>query len=64
LEEASAHLTSLLAADGVLICGRGVGAGRGARLVRLARNASGEIEASDLGSCLLPKPIGAIAEAL
>jgi protein-L-isoaspartate(D-aspartate) O-methyltransferase len=64
LDEPSAILLGRLTADGVLVCGRGAGQGRGTRLGRLARHSQGEIEETDLGPCLLPKPIAGIAEAL
>jgi len=64
LDDAPASLVSLLAPGGVLIYGHGMGQGRGARLVRLSRNANGHIEEADLGPCILPKPIAGVAEAL
>ena len=59
-----ANLVSLLAADGVLVYGRSAGQGSGTHLMRLARKSGGEIEESDCGACLLPKPIPGIAAAL
>jgi protein-L-isoaspartate(D-aspartate) O-methyltransferase len=64
LGDTPASLVSLLAPDGVLIYGHGMGQGRGARLVRLSRNASGDVEEAQLGPCILPRPIAGVAAAL
>ncbi len=64
LGELPARLTEQLAAGGTLVCGRSLGQGAGTRLVRLVRNAHGDLEATDCGLCLLPKPIAGVAEAL
>jgi protein-L-isoaspartate(D-aspartate) O-methyltransferase len=63
-DEAPASLLSLLAADGVLICGRSSGQGSDVSLLRFARNSAGAVEETDCGPCMLPKPIAGVAEAL
>jgi protein-L-isoaspartate(D-aspartate) O-methyltransferase len=64
LNEAPASLVGLLAPDGVLVYGRAAGQASGTHLRCLARNSRGEIEETDHGPCLLPKPIADIAAAL
>jgi protein-L-isoaspartate(D-aspartate) O-methyltransferase len=64
LEGVPASLASALAPGGVLVCGSSSGEGRGTRLARLALNAQGQLEETDCGSCLLPKPIPGVAAAL
>jgi protein-L-isoaspartate(D-aspartate) O-methyltransferase len=64
LGELPARLTEQLAAGGTLVCGRSLGQGARTRLVRVVRNARGDLEATDCGLCLLPKPIAGVAAAL
>ena len=62
LSEAPARLVGLLAPDGLLVYGHP--SGPGPNLRRIIRNPQGEIEETDHGACLLPKPIGGVAAAL
>jgi protein-L-isoaspartate(D-aspartate) O-methyltransferase len=59
-----ASLINLLAPGGVLICGRASGEGGDTRFSRVAHNLRGEIEETDCGPCILPKPIAGVAAAL
>ena len=63
-DAAPASLLSLLATDGVLICGGSSGQGSDVSLLRFARNPAGMFEETDCGPCVLPKPITGVAEAL
>ncbi len=64
LTETPRRLIDLLTPAGILIYGRSAGQGRGANLICLARDVNGEIAETDLGSCMLPKPISGVAVAL
>jgi protein-L-isoaspartate(D-aspartate) O-methyltransferase len=63
-DEAPRSLINLLAPAGVLIYGRSSGEGVDTRLSRLAGNSTGDLEETDCGPCILPKPITGVAAAL
>ncbi|MBV9394746.1 MAG: methyltransferase domain-containing protein [Methylobacteriaceae bacterium] len=64
LGELPAPVCDLLAPGGALVYGRATEQGTATRLIRAIRASAGEIEATDHGACLLPKPIADIAAAL
>ena len=64
LPEVPVHLTDQLAVGGTLVCGRALEEAGRTRLVRLVRDADGQVEETVCGVCLLPKPIAGVAEAL